>query len=222
MSNSLSDVFSDTPPASPSSTTPYSAEPSDIPRLRSIHVTNGYREGIASSKEQALQPGFDEVYPLGAILGLRVGYILGVLEGLCSAYQSAKPAPIGAGGEEDTGVETKESEGKKAGELLVRAKEEFKLEMLFGKGYWNNDGMWAYKVRRKEEDVTFWEVADQHPVVKKWSATVRDEVQKAGVQNAEEGFLGIGVEGGVGRDSDIEEREASSLAIVRPPKQPRA
>ncbi|KAL8985824.1 MAG: hypothetical protein Q9177_004326 [Variospora cf. flavescens] len=77
----LSDIFSDSPPASPTSKQP--SEPSDIPRLRSTHATNGYRDGISASKDQALQPGFDEAYPLGAILGLRVGYVLGVLEGLC-------------------------------------------------------------------------------------------------------------------------------------------
>ena len=203
-SNDLSDIFSDSPPTSPSSSTPYSAEPSDIPRLRNIHVTNGYREGIASSKDQALQPGFDEGYPLGAILGLRVGYILGVLEGLSSAYQSAQSTPNKPSVEEEKGVEAQGNHGRRVSKVLTQAREQLKVETLFGQEYWGGDGMWAYEVRAAEEDVTFWEVADQHPLVRKWLSTVRDEVRKAGVQNAEEGFIGIGVGGGGGTRFDLE------------------
>src|ERR1700761_2373964 len=47
------------------------AHPSDVPRLRSTHVTNGYREGIAASKEQHIQAGFDEGYSLGAEVALK-------------------------------------------------------------------------------------------------------------------------------------------------------
>ncbi|KAI4177105.1 MAG: hypothetical protein LQ343_000587 [Gyalolechia ehrenbergii] len=186
--NSLSDIFSDSPPASPSSTTPCSAEPSDIPRLRSTHVTNGYREGIASSKDQALQPGFDEAYPLGAILGLCVGYILGILEGLCAAYGRGKPESIGIRRDGEKGVDLENSEGEKVLDLLIQARRELKVENLFGKEYLGSDGMFAYEVRGKEEEVTFWDVADQHPVVRKWLGRVRDEVRKTGIQDAEKGF----------------------------------
>ncbi|KAL8829863.1 MAG: hypothetical protein Q9170_005986 [Blastenia crenularia] len=192
--NSLSDVFSDSPPASPSSTAPYSSEPSDIPRLRSVHVTNGYREGISTSKDQALQPGFDEAYPLGAILGLRAGYALGILEGLCSVYGTHSSGPTGANGNEKTSVNFGETEGERLWELLVQARKELKLEILFGKDYWGSDGMWAYEVQGKEEEVTFWEVSNQHPVVRKWTMRVRDEVRKAGILNADEGFVGAGVD----------------------------
>ncbi|KAL8937965.1 MAG: hypothetical protein Q9216_004151 [Gyalolechia sp. 2 TL-2023] len=188
--NSLSDIFSDSPPISPSSSTPYSAEPSDIPRLRSTHVTNGYREGIASSKDQALQPGFDEAYPLGAILGLRVGYIQGLLDGLSSAYGRGKQEPIVIKKDGEKEVEMKSSERERVLDLLVQARRELKIENLFGKEYWGSDGMCAYEVKGKEEDVTFWEVADQHPVVQKWLTRVTDEARKAGIQNPEEGFVG--------------------------------
>ncbi|KAL9027871.1 MAG: hypothetical protein Q9196_003672 [Gyalolechia fulgens] len=184
--NSLSDIFSDSPPASPSSTTPYPAEPSDVPRLRSTHVTNGYREGIASSKDQALQPGFDEAYPLGAILGLRVGYILGILEGLCASYGRWKPESRWIRRDGEKGVESENSEGERALDLMIQAKTELKMENLFSKEYWGSDGMCAYEVSGEQGDVTFWEVADQHPVVQKWLTRVRDETRKAGIQNAEE------------------------------------
>ncbi|KAI4179266.1 MAG: hypothetical protein L6R41_007940 [Letrouitia leprolyta] len=189
--NSLSDIFSDSPPGSPSSSTPCSAEPSDIPRLRSTHVTNGYREGISFAKDQALQPGFDEAYPLGAIFGLRVGYILGTLKGLYGAYRSRKSASIELDRVRKEGVDSENDEGEKILELLVQARQEMKIENLFSKEYWSQDGMWAYGVQENEEEVTFWEVADQHPVVRKWLTRVRDEARKAGIENAEEGFVGI-------------------------------
>ncbi|KAL8951457.1 MAG: hypothetical protein Q9222_002558 [Ikaeria aurantiellina] len=203
-SSSLSDIFSDSPPAaaSPSTTTQLSTDPSDIPRLRSIHVTNGYRDGIASAKEQALQPGFDEAYPLGAILGLRVGYILGALEGLCGAHgsrkhQEGKGQPVKVTEREGQPLQ---GERERLREILLRAREELRIEALFGSEYWRSDGMWAYEVRSQEgqgmgeDDVTFWDVADQHPVVRKWMGRVREEVRKAGIQDAEEGFSGVGRE----------------------------
>ncbi|KAL8649703.1 MAG: hypothetical protein Q9210_004242 [Variospora velana] len=193
--NSLSDIFSDSPPASPTSKQP--SEPSDIPRLRSTHVTNGYRDGISASKDQALQPGFDEAYPLGAILGLRVGYVLGVLEGLCGAHGSGKAlAPdTEREGEGETEAVRREK-AQRFVELLAQAKEELKIEKLFEKEYWESDGMWAYDIDRKEEeDNTFWEVADQHPVVRKWLGRARDEALRAEIRNAEEGFVGIGEAG---------------------------
>lgn len=185
--NDLSDIFSNSPSTSPFSVAPqHPSEPSDIPRLRSTHVTNGYRDGISSSKDQALQPGFDEAYPLGAILGLRAGYILGVLEGLCSSYRSG----------EGTGQAGTREDGKRSKELLLQARGELSIDTLFGKEYWGSDGMWAYEVDPKEQEPTFWEVVDQHPAVRRWLDKVRDEVRKVGIQNAEEGFVGIGEVGG--------------------------
>ena len=58
---------------------------SDTPRLRSIHVTAGYRDGIADGKTRSVQAGFDEGYSLGAVMGLNVGWILGTLKGLITA-----------------------------------------------------------------------------------------------------------------------------------------
>ncbi|KAL8756359.1 MAG: hypothetical protein Q9184_004532 [Pyrenodesmia sp. 2 TL-2023] len=185
--NDLSDIFSDSPPASPfPATAQHPSEPSDVPRLRSTHVTNGYRDGISSSKDQALQPGFDEAYPLGAILGLRVGYILGVFEGLCNSYRSVEEAG-------QTGIQQNR---KRLQELLSQARDELRIETLFGKEFWGSDGLWAYEVDPSEQDATFWEVADQHPVLRRWLDKVREEVRKVGIQNAEEGFAGIGEAGG--------------------------
>src|ERR1700761_4703178 len=74
-----------------------SVHPSDVPRLRSTHVTNGYREGIAASKEKFVQEGFDEGYALGAELGLKAGWCLGVLEGLLRTEPRAEASSAGGG-----------------------------------------------------------------------------------------------------------------------------
>lgn len=55
---------------------------SDIPRLRSIHVTAGYRDGISSAKEASVQEGFDEGFAFGAEVGMAAGWILGILKGM--------------------------------------------------------------------------------------------------------------------------------------------
>ena len=181
--NNLSDVFSDSPPTSPSTTiNTHPTDPSDIPRLRAIHSTDGYREGISYAKQQAAQPGFDEAYPLGAILGLRVGYILGVLEGLSNACKTRR--------EQKSGVEGVQ----RFEDMLMQAREELKIEKLCGQEYWKSDGIWAYEVHGKagDQNITFWDVVDQHPLVRKWLGKVRDEARKLGIENAGEGFSGVG------------------------------
>ena len=157
--NHLSDIFSDSPPTSP--TAEY---PSDIPRLRSTHSTAGYRAGISTSKERSLQPGFDEGYSLGAIFGLRVGYIHGTLEGLCSTYLQ----------------DSEERKGLK--QLLKEAREQLAIEKIFGKEWWGEDGIWKYEVRGTEGEVTFREVVDAHPLVRRWVERVDQEMKIAGVE----------------------------------------
>ncbi|GAM90386.1 hypothetical protein ANO11243_084290 [Dothideomycetidae sp. 11243] len=56
-------------------------------RLRSVHVTNGYRDGIAESKSSHVQDGFDEGYPLGAVLGYKAAWLLKVLDTICTALE---------------------------------------------------------------------------------------------------------------------------------------
>ncbi|KAL9039094.1 MAG: hypothetical protein Q9214_005017 [Letrouitia sp. 1 TL-2023] len=185
--NNLSDIFSDSPPLT-GSTAP-SGEVSDIPRLRSTHVTAGYREGISASKDQALQPGFDEAYPLGAILGLRVGYILGVLEEICAAHsQKARVC-------KDEVIYTLEA--GRVQTLVQEAREQLKVERVFGKEFWKSDGTWGYdagEMKGLEEqgdsaDLTFWEVADRHPAISFWMQRLRDEMSKVGLENGEDGFI---------------------------------
>ncbi|MCJ1468935.1 Essential protein Yae1, N terminal [Pseudocyphellaria aurata] len=157
---------------------------SDMPRLRATHCTAGYRDGISATKEQWLQPGFDEGYSLGAVLGLRVGYLLGVLEGLCAAVARGHMR----GGED----------GERLRKLLKDARAELALQNVFAREWWGEDGVWKFPVRagataaasggernygedEDEEEVTFVEVADQHPLLTRWSHAVRAEMQRAGV-----------------------------------------
>ncbi|MCJ1452729.1 Essential protein Yae1, N terminal [Mycoblastus sanguinarius] len=159
---SLSDVFSDSPPSTPLQNKPSLI--SDIPRLRSTHATAGYRAGISDSKIRSLQPGFDEGYSLGAVFGLKVGYLLGVLEGLWSAYRDDY------------------EEIKRLKSFSNEAGEELKIEKLFGKEWWDEDGVWRYEVTAEGEEVTFKEVVEWHPVVKRWAQRVEEEMEKAGVK----------------------------------------
>lgn len=158
--SSLSDIFSDSPPSTP---TP-AGVPSDIPRLRSTHTTAGYRAGISVSKTQSLQPGFDEGYSLGGVFGLRVGYIVGALEGIWAAY------------------DTQSGEKSRLSNILNQARHELRIEKVFAPEYWDKDGVWTYEVTGEQHEVTFEEVAQQHPVVRKWDERVKEEIQNAGLK----------------------------------------
>lgn len=152
-------------------------DPSDIPRLRSVHVTNGYREGLSASKEQYVQAGFDEGYSLGAELGMKVGWLIGVLQGVVRAI------PSGSEGKEGGGKAMSRNEVR---DLLAEAEEEMSMKKLFGGEYFGGDGVWIYSVpaaeREGEEEVTFKEIADAHPVVVKWEGTVRQLAERAGLR----------------------------------------
>lgn len=54
----------------------------ELPKLEREHHNAGYLDGITAFKESYLQEGFDSGYPLGAVVGLEVGEILGTLQGL--------------------------------------------------------------------------------------------------------------------------------------------
>lgn len=131
------------------------ALPSDMPRLEREHVTAGYRDGVTAAKGNSVQEGFDEGFSLGAEVGKRVGEILGLLEGIHEAV----------GGDY---------------EILSQAKEELKAEKVFGKEFWMGDGTWRYEVE-KDGDIIFADVAEAHPLVRKWSEVVEGEVRRWGV-----------------------------------------
>jgi hypothetical protein len=130
---------------------------SDLPSRQRALDTDAYREGLANSKGQYVQEGFDEGYSLGANLGLRIGYILGVLQGFAAAWESHD-----------------EQAYKEVDDVYAAARKELAIEELLGKQWVDEEGVWKWAVEGEEEDPTFKEVADQHPLVKKWMGTVED------------------------------------------------
>ncbi|CAD0115129.1 unnamed protein product [Aureobasidium uvarum] len=147
------------------------SERSDIPRLRSVHVTSGYRDGISVSKASHVQHGFDEGFSLGAVIGTKAGFLLGVLEGIVRCISAS--AAISTGVKE--GVIAK----------FVAAREELALQSLFGREWFGEDGIWKFEVLgegREEEEVTFRDVAEAHPVLVKWGREVEGLKKRFGVE----------------------------------------
>lgn len=179
-----------------------------------------------------MQAGFDEGYALAATVAMRVGWVLGVLEGMRDALvrEAGAERAVGerkaatggeqgvgereaAGGEcgvregkeeekEEEGRETRKRRRKRVVELLAAARGELCVEELFGARYWGGDGVWRFVVVGRgdgdggEEDggVTFREVAEQHPLVRKWVGVVVEEAGWWGV--GVRGFEGVEWEGG--------------------------
>lgn len=69
---------------------------SDLPSLRRTHINTGYRDGLTTGKTRVIQQGFDAGFPIGVEIALRVGRVLGVLEGVVGALR-------GGGGKVDGG-----------------------------------------------------------------------------------------------------------------------
>lgn len=148
------------------------ADPSDIPRLRSLHITNGYREGIAVSKEKHMQEGFDEGYSLGAEIGLKAGWCLGALEGVWHALStSTQPTPADGAGGDSVDIPSRES----VQQMLREAEEELQMQRMFGKEYFGEDGIWLYDVPGHEggdDESTFEQIAEAHPALRRWTEKV--------------------------------------------------
>jgi hypothetical protein len=138
---------------------------SDVPRLQSIHTTNGYREGIAASKEQFLQEGFDEGYSLGAEVGAAAGRVIGVLEALVAAIRDPEVRA-------------------EVFDEITKAKTELSAKGLYAPTYFGEDGIWKYEVNDSEgseEDVTFRVVAGKHPLIIKWTQVAMELKKKCGL-----------------------------------------
>lgn len=151
-------------------------EHSDIPRLRSTHVTNGYREGIAISKEQYIQAGFDEGYSLGGEIGTKAGLCLGVLDGLSRGLAAARKASSG----------NNDDAARRISEAWLQAQEELKVERLLGRDFFGPDGIWLYEVPGQDANddelqATFQDVADAHPVLKIWRQRIQNLTHSVGL-----------------------------------------
>lgn len=159
--NALDDIYGSAP-ASPtlSANVPHARAHeilSDLPSRQRALDTDAYREGLANSKGKYVQEGFDEGYSLGANLGLRVGYILGVLQGFVAAWRGHN-----------------EQVHKEVAQVFDSACKELAIEELLGRQWVDEEGIWKWGVVGKDDDPTFREVSDQHPVVKKWMGVIED------------------------------------------------
>lgn len=158
--NALDDIYGSTPSSPVFSNNLHGGAHeilSDLPSRQRALDTEAYREGLASSKGQYVQEGFDEGYSLGANLGLRIGYILGVLQGFVAAWK---------GHDEQVFNEVKG--------IYENAQKELAIEELLGKLWVDEEGIWKWTVQGVEEDPTLREVAEQHPSVQKWTSTLEE------------------------------------------------
>lgn len=110
------------------------------------------------------------------MLGLRAGYLLGVLEGLDAALGGDGRKGIGEGeGKREIG-----ERGIEVRKMVEEARRELVVERVFGREWWGEDGVWRFEV--EGEGVTFERVVECHPVLRRWGGRV------AGVM----GLLGLG------------------------------
>ena len=174
----FSDVFSTSRTPSPDNTP-------DLARLRQTHTTSGYRDGITAGKSSHLQAGFDEGYLLGGRFGLKIGWILGVAEGLSHLQEE------GGGGWR-----------------WEEAERELAVENVFGREWFGEGGVWKYDVGEEEgegEGVTLDRIVERHPLVRKWVERVRQGARRLGLEVEE---LGLdGEEADVGDRQEKEKRE---------------
>lgn len=150
-------------PSSSSSSLPRSSRlaSADLRNLRHTHSTLGYRDGITAGKAGFIQPGFDEGYPLGGRIGLRVGWIQGVLRGL------AFISPL-------------DSEVARA---VRDAERELSTEAIFSGQWWDSFGVWRWPVDRTDADgdATLDDVVDAFPVLSQWLERVHALAQNRGL-----------------------------------------
>ena len=95
---------------------------SDIPRIRQIHSTAGYRDGITEGKAETIQQGFDEGVSLGGEFGLKVGELEGLVVGVVDALRARIRANDvqNAAGSQSTRGRISEDEEDNVVELKIR------------------------------------------------------------------------------------------------------
>ncbi|CAI6335671.1 unnamed protein product [Periconia digitata] len=162
----LDDIYGSAPSSPLLTQNPSQSEEilSDLPSRQRALDTDAYREGLTNSKGQFVQEGFDEGYSLGANLGILVGYVLGLLQGTTEALKSRKEA-------QSADVE----------KLWNEAQTELAIQELLSQKWIDEEGIWQWEVEGKDDEVTFKEVAEQHPVMKMWMSKVRDLADKWGI-----------------------------------------
>ncbi|KAG5915024.1 hypothetical protein E4U42_000180 [Claviceps africana] len=175
-SHQFDDVFGSAPASPSAPETQNDSHPSDVPRLQTEHTTAGYREGITVAKESSIQAGFDEGFSLGAALGAQAGQLLGMVEGIADALKART-----AGTAEETTAEA-------STRLLREARDDLCTDNIFSAQYWAPDGNWRYDVVAAHQDgdraIVFSDVADAHPVIRKWRDIVDEQLRAWRIQTS--------------------------------------
>jgi len=80
--------------------------------------------------------------------------------------------------------ERREEDFRRIRMLVDKAREELKTESVFETEYWGGDGIWKFEVEREDEEgqeVTFENVVNAHPLIRKWETIVEEETSVLGV-----------------------------------------
>ena len=121
-------------------------------------------------------------------MGLRIGQILGVLEGLSKAVETAlgraKASNRDKDAEESVEIVALAQEASTLSVLSNRAATELSVGNIFGRDYWSADGTWSYEVdtsTREEDGPVFTDVVSGHPLVKGWESQVSTLMERFGI-----------------------------------------
>lgn len=129
-------------------------------------------------------------------MGVRVGYVLGILEGLrggCDSIAIAAPTTTSPRSTAAVAIGEK-GDGTKLKKILDEARRELVVERVFAKEWWGEDGVWRFEVGEEgkregrrgasagEEEVTLAQVAEEHPLLKSWLKRARAEMEILGVK----------------------------------------
>jgi len=181
-----------------------SSQNPDLKHLRNIHVTNGYRDGITSSKSAAVQPAFDAGFPLGAELGYRSAWIISCLEQLIKYLPlSSISTPISASATDSNNsrslgvVQNNEIEqvnvkiemknernignAEQGQEVLRLARKELGLSSILSQEYFDEEGRPKW-IAESTEDERNERRGAEHPVIVSWQDKVRDIAESVGLE----------------------------------------
>lgn len=157
------------------------SELSDIPRIRAMQNTAGYREGISAAKATVAQEGFDEGYPLGAVIGTKAGLLLGLIEGVLASIRLGSKLGISPG--EDTNTVYPRDDLDKIEILYENARKELCIQSIFSSEYWEQDGTWRFEVHG-EDEIVFENVAASHPLIQKWEGILKEVECQWGIKRS--------------------------------------
>ena len=101
------------------------------------HEAEGYRAGVAegSASAELAQSGFDAGYAVGAVLGMRVGWVTGALRELVCLDRAERAGREEVDGSRDVGTETLRA-------LEERARRELRVESVLKDMEEENKARW--------------------------------------------------------------------------------